>query len=327
LRKGAKELLLELEARRRAGDFTGKVAGSYPLSRHTTYKLGGAAEVYVQPESERDLAILREALLHFSGMNVTVLGRGSNVLIADAGINGVVIRLGEGFNYFNELSDRSGVKAGGVVALPMLARWAGERGYLGLEFGVGIPASVGGAVRMNAGGHGSEIKEVLASARVFDLDSGPKDIEVADLGLAYRTSKLSPLEIVIEATFSLGRGDPDEIRERMNEISRWRRDNQPGGIPSAGSVFKNPPGNSAGRLIDEAGCKGMRVGGAEVSSKHANFFVASEGAKSSDVVALMVMVRRRVFDRFGVLLEPEIRLVGDFGDIAAELWSTRPKLG
>jgi UDP-N-acetylmuramate dehydrogenase len=315
--EAAKSFYAELSARVKTGEFAGLVADSFPLAPLTTYKLGGSAEVYAEAESEDDLAILSKVWSKYPEVEVTILGRGSNILVSDTGVKGLVIRLGEGFHFIEETPQ--GVRAGGVVALPLLARWAAERGYTGLEFGVGIPASVGGAVRMNAGGHGSEIREVLESARIFDLESGPRDAAANDLGLAYRRSNLKESEIVVAASFRLSRGDPEVIKTTMADISRWRKDNQPGGKPSAGSVFKNPDGDSAGRLIDLAGCKGLRIGGAEVSRKHANFFVAGEGATASDVAHLMVEVRRRVFESAGVVLEPEVRLVGDFGAAGEEL--------
>ncbi len=307
----------ELQSLAASAGFGGRVALSYPLGPLTTYKLGGPAEAYVEVESERDLESLASLLAEHPDVQVTIVGRGSNILVSDKGVKGLVLRLGEGFHYIEEVA--GGVRAGGIVPLPVLARWVGERGYTGLEFGVGIPASVGGAVRMNAGGHGSEISEVLRSARIFDLTSGGREVAAQDLGLRYRGSDIGPQEIVVEATFDLKAGDPEKIKAAMAEISRWRREHQPGGIPSAGSVFKNPPGDAAGRLIEAAGCKGLRVGGAEVSRKHANFFVAEEGAAASDVAGLMVEVRRRVFEKFEVLLEPEVRLIGDFGELREEL--------
>lgn len=305
------------------GEFTGVVADSFPLAPLTSYKLGGAAEIYAEAESERDLQTISGLVAKYPGVPVTVLGRGSNLLISDGGVEGLVLRLGQGFHYIEEIPE--GVLAGGVVPLPVLARWAGERGLTGIEFGVGIPASVGGAIRMNAGGHGSEIREVLHSARIYDLYRGAGDVGAEDLGLGYRCSNIEPSEVVVAASFRLGRGDPEAVKARMAEISRWRREKQPGGKPSAGSVFKNPEGDSAGRLIEATGCKGLSVGGAEVSEKHANFFITTEGASASDVAVLMLEVRRRVFERWGVVLEPEVRLIGDFGPAGEELKAT-PRL-
>ncbi len=312
----------ELVALAEAGRFAGVVRQGFPLGPLTTYKLGGPAELYAEVESEKDLEAISGLVARYPDVPVTVLGRGSNVLVSDRGVPGLVLRLGQGFNFLEATEE--GVRAGGIVPLPVLARWAGERGWAGLEFGVGIPASVGGAVRMNAGGHGSEIRNVLTSVRIFALGQGPRECSVDELDLGYRRSNICDSTVVVEARFRLERDDPDAIRERMAEISRWRKENQPGGKPSAGSVFKNPEGDSAGRLIDAAGCKGMRVGGAQVSEKHANFFVTDETASASDVASLMALVRRKVFETFGVALEPEVRLVGDFGEAGEEL---RAELG
>ncbi len=307
----------KLVALAEGGRFRGVVRLRFPLGPLTTYKLGGPAELYAEAESEEDIEVLSELVARYPEVPVTVLGRGSNVLVSDQGVPGLVLRLGQGF-HFIEGTER-GVRAGGIVPLPVLARWAGERGWAGLEFGVGIPASVGGAIRMNAGGHGSEIRNVLASVRLFELGRGPRECSVEELDLGYRRSNIRDSTVVVEGSFRLERDDPDAIRERMAEISRWRKENQPGGKPSAGSVFKNPAGDSAGRLIEAAGCKGMRAGGAHVSEKHANFFVTDESATASDVASLMAQVRRKVFEDFGVVLEPEVRLLGDFGVAGEEL--------
>jgi UDP-N-acetylmuramate dehydrogenase len=179
-----------------------------------------------------------------------------------------------------------------------------------LEFFVGIPGSVGGAVRMNAGGHGADTDEVIVTARVVDLGDGTaREMRRSELGLGYRQSALSPLAVVVDAVFAGRSDDPSACNERVDEIVRWRREHQPGG-QNAGSVFTNPPGDAAGRLIDAAGCKGVRVGGAVVSEKHANFFVAEPGASAGDVYALVELVQQRVEASSGVHLEPELRCIG-----------------
>jgi UDP-N-acetylmuramate dehydrogenase len=197
-----------------------------------------------------------------------------------------------------------------------MARRAAAAGLAGLEFYVGIPGSVGGAVRMNAGGHGRTTAEVLRHARVVDLDAARvRSVGVDELGLGYRSSTLGPLDVVVEAAFAVRAADPGECDAALGEVVAWRRDHQPGGA-NAGSVFANPPGDSAGRIIDALGLKGFRVGGAVVSPKHANFFQAEPGATADDVYRLVAEVRRRVRDATGVELEPELRMVG-FGDDAA----------
>jgi UDP-N-acetylmuramate dehydrogenase len=202
------------------------------------------------------------------------------------------------------------VRAGGAVPLPVLARRTGTVGVAGLEFFVGIPGSVGGAVRMNAGGHGAQTADVIVGARVFDLgDARARDLSPAQLGLGYRHSAITARAVVVAATFSGHRDEPAAVAGRIDEIVRWRREHQPGG-QNAGSVFTNPEGDSAGRLIEIAGCKGTRVGGAVVSEKHANFFVAESGARAADVYELIELVRARVHASTGVTLEPELHLVG-----------------
>jgi UDP-N-acetylmuramate dehydrogenase len=217
------------------------------------------------------------------------------------------------------------VRAGGAVPLPVLARRTAAEGLAGLEFYVGIPGSVGGAVRMNAGGHGRETVEVLRRAWVLDLldagrgggDEGGEGVpqaasarDVADLALGYRRSNLRPSEVVTAAAFAVTPDDAAACEARVTEIVRWRREHQPGG-QNAGSVFRNPPGDSAGRLIDAAGLKGLRVGGAVVSEKHANFFQAEPGATARDVLDLVAEVQRRVAKTSGVELVPELHVVGD----------------
>ena len=203
--------------------------------------------------------------------------------------------------------------AGAAVALPALARRSVDAGLSGLEWAVGVPGSVGGAVRMNAGGHGADVARSLRNATVFDLNakSGERIVrkEASDLDLGYRTSSVHTAEVVIEASFTLREGDPVAGRDRIAEIVRWRRANQPGG-QNAGSVFQNPEGSSAGSLIEDAGLKGFRVGTASVSTKHANFIQADEGGSADDVARLIGMVRRRVLERFSVELRTEVKMIG-----------------
>ncbi len=202
------------------------------------------------------------------------------------------------------------VRAGGATALPVLARRTAAAGLTGLEWAVGVPGSVGGAVRMNAGGHGSDVAATLVEVRVVDLASGHDGVvAAADLHLGYRRSALPPTAVVVEATFALRPGDAAAAGAEVAEIVRWRREHQPGG-QNAGSVFTNPPGDAAGRLVDEAGCRGLRVATAAVSTKHANFIQADPGGSADDVAALILEVRRRVAAATGVSLHPELRMVG-----------------
>jgi UDP-N-acetylmuramate dehydrogenase len=292
-----------------APSLPGRVERDAPLAGLTTYRVGGAAAVLVRARREGDLARVAAALQQHP-QPLLVVGRGSNLLVADEGFPGLALVLeGE----FEEIAfeQEDTVVAGGAVALPVLARRAAATGRAGLEFFVGIPGTVGGAVRMNAGGHGHETVEVLRRARVVDLlgDGLAVDRPVEDLELGYRTSALGPHHLVTGATFTVTGDDPAACEARVAEIVRWRREHQPGGA-NAGSVFRNPPGDSAGHLIDATGLKGLRVGGAVVSEKHANFIQAGEGATAADVRALVDEVRRRVADATGVVLEPELHFVG-----------------
>ena len=281
-----------------------------PLGPLTTYRVGGPAALLVEARSEEDLLSVGRAVAA-SGVAVLVVGRGSNLLVADRGFPGLAVVVGEGLDEVVVDGASSRVTAGGAAFLPVVARRTAAAGLTGLEWAVGVPGSVGGAVRMNAGGHGSDVAASLVSARVVDLvgDAAPATRPAGDLELRYRHSNLAPSEVVVEATFALAPGDRSACESRIGEIVRWRREYQPGG-QNAGSVFTNPPGDSAGRLVDAAGLKGHRVGSATVSPKHANFIQADDGGRADDVMALIREVQRRVEEATGVHLEPELRLVG-----------------
>jgi UDP-N-acetylmuramate dehydrogenase len=281
-----------------------------PSAELTTYRCGGPFAVLARIEREAELADVAEVLATVPELPVIVVGRGSNLLVADEGFDGLALVLGTAFESIDVDPARAAVHAGGGAALPVLARRAAAAGVAGLEFYVGIPGSVGGAVRMNAGGHGSDTQAVIRTARVFDLAAAEvRDVERRALGLGYRRSALGPGTVVTAASFAGTPDDPAACGRRIDEIVRWRRAHQPGG-QNAGSVFTNPAGDAAGRLIDVSGCKGLRIGGAVVSEKHANFFVAEPGARATDVYALVREVQRRVLDATGVRLEPELLLVG-----------------
>ena len=278
-----------------------------PLGPLTTYRVGGAAALFVEAESIDALRAVARAR-HVSGLPVLVVGRGSNLLVADRGFPGIAVSLGQWCTTIE--IDGTHVRAGSAVSLPVLARRSAAAGLTGLEWAVGVPGSVGGGVRMNAGGHGGDIAQTLVGVRVFDLVSGEdKEVTAASLQLAFRRSALGDTDIVLDATFGLAPGDPVESEAVIDEIVRWRRENQPGG-QNAGSVFVNPLPDSAGRIIDSLGLRGLRVGTAFVSDKHANFIQADEGGSSDDVHALMVEMRRRVRDATGLALRSEIRLIG-----------------
>ncbi len=287
-----------------------------PLGALTTYRVGGRAALLVEARSESDLWSVREAVTA-SGLSVLVVGRGSNLLVADAGFPGLVVVVGEGLAAIDVDPGAARVRAWAAASLPVLARRTAAAGLRGLEWAVGVPGSVGGAVRMNAGGHGSDVSRSLSRFRFVDLAGGEDGEFGADrLGYRYRSSTVAPHHAVVWAEFGLEPGDRAASEAEIAEVVRWRREHQPGG-QNAGSVFTNPPGDSAGRLIDAAGLKGFRVGSAHVSSKHANFFQADDGGSADDVAALIREVQRRVEEDTGVRLEVELRLVG-FGDRGPE---------
>ncbi|MEA2023679.1 MAG: UDP-N-acetylmuramate dehydrogenase [Actinomycetota bacterium] len=296
------------------------VSAGVTLAPMTTYKLGGAADWFAEIEDEQHLV---DVLAAATGeVDVLVLGRGSNLLVADAGYRGLVIRLSGEF--LKIVVEPGGVvRSGGAASLPRVARAGAEAGRCGLEFYAGIPGTVGGAVKMNAGGHGSDTAACLLSARIIDRFTGDRsDRTAADLGFGYRHSNIEPGDIVVSARFSTEACEHDVAEARIREITRWRKEHQPGGTFNAGSVFKNPPDDAAGRLIDAVGLKGYRRGGVAVSEMHANFLVADEHATAQDVWDLVWAVRRRVGEATGVWLVPEIQFAGVFDRTGDEAMGT-----
>ncbi|MFO7549428.1 MAG: UDP-N-acetylmuramate dehydrogenase [Acidimicrobiia bacterium] len=288
----------------------GIVSEGIALDRLTTYRMGGPARWYAEPSDHADLCRIAAAL-SVEPVPVLVLGRGSNVVVSDAGFPGLVLHLGAGFAGLRMTDDA--VEGGGGLPLARLARGAAREGRLGLEFLVGIPGSVGGAVRQNAGCLGSEVSDWLVDAEIFDLSTGVADRRTpVALELGYRHSAVGPSEIVVSARFRFRPGPVDEGEARLLEVTRWRRTHQPGGTLNAGSVFKNPPGDAAGRIIDQLGLKGFALGRVAVSTKHANFFVAEHGATAAEVHRLVAAVHRQVLERTGIDLEPEVQFVGQF---------------
>ncbi len=315
------------DLRRLAGALGRRATLMKPLGPLTTYGVGGPAALYVEVEGPADLDEVRAAFRDAApDAAVFVLGRGSNLLVSDEGFGGIVLHLGPGFAGLELPStipapggghrDEVGVtvvRAGASLALPVLARRVAEAGWSGLSWAVGVPGSVGGAVRMNAGGHGSDMASVLVRYRWVDLLSGDGGTDdVGRLAFAYRSSSVVASQVVLEAELGVTPGSAEEERASVAAIVRWRRAHQPGGS-NAGSVFTNPEGDSAGRLIEVAGLKGFRLGSAHVSEKHANFIQADDDGRADDVHALMEHVRVVVAERCGVALRAEVRLLG-FGD-------------
>lgn len=282
------------------------------LARHTTLKIGGPAQIWARVGTESALAALvRQA--RDADLPLTVLGLGSNVLVPDEGLAGVVARLGGDLGAVRVEGTR--VEAGAAVPLAQLARRTAGSGLLGLEALSGFPSTVGGAVVMNAGCYGTEIADVLESCRVVTPEGEAREIPVADLAAAYRRTALQGSGcIVTGALFRLSAGDGPAALGRIEELNRKRWASLPSGLPNAGSIFKNPPGDHAGRLIEACGLKGRIAGRAQISAKHANVIVNLGGATAEDVLSLMTAVREAVSDDHGVLLEPEIVLAGSLGE-------------
>jgi len=300
------------------GLFNAKAKRNVDLSQYTTYKVGGTAALHMTVTSIDDLYLVSAVLAEVE-LPILVIGRGSNLLVSDTGFQGLALTIG-GLADYVDLPNRDEdpnvepiALFGGSVALPVASRQSVARGLTGFEWGVGVPGSVGGAVRMNAGGHGSDMASSLTSVRMFHLRKGLEaHVNAVDLGLRFRGSALDDHHVVLSATVDLEWSKSQEASEaELQEVVRWRRENQPGG-QNAGSVFVNPePGKvSAGEVIDELGMRGLRIGSAQVSEKHANFIQADENGSALDVVALMAEIRRRVRDERGYVLRSEIRLVG-----------------
>ncbi|HEY5097262.1 MAG TPA: UDP-N-acetylmuramate dehydrogenase [Acidimicrobiales bacterium] len=278
-----------------------------PLGALTTYRVGGAAALFEEVVDETRLGEVAQSTSQ-AGLPVLVVGRGSNLLVADRGFDGLALTLGSDFDTLSV--EGTTVRAGGALSLPVLARRTAAAGLRGLEWAVGVPGSVGGAVRMNAGGHGSDTAATLVAYRWVDLATGSVGESSADrLQAGYRHTALADTEVVVSGIFELEAGDPADGAAAIAEIVRWRRVHQPGG-PNAGSVFTNPPGDSAGRLIDACGLKGLRIGTAEVSPKHANFIQCDPGGSADDVLAVIERVRSLVGEATGISLRTEVRLVG-----------------
>ncbi len=284
------------------------VRSGFPLAPLTTFRIGGPAALYLEAQEDRDVLAAAHAV-EATGIPWAVIGKGSNILVADDGFPGLVIRLGKGFRWAAREGPR--LRAGGAMPLPAIAGVALTHSLAGLEFGVAIPASLGGAVRMNAGAHGHAMDEVVETIEVLGIPDGIRRVVArAEVGFRYRHSGLPTGSVVIAATLALRTGDPVQIRGLMDEARAWRRATQPLAEPNCGSVFKNPPGDHAARLIEGVGGKELAVGRARVSEKHANFIVAGPGTSARDVLGLMDELRSRVLDRFGVTLEPEVHTIG-----------------
>jgi UDP-N-acetylmuramate dehydrogenase len=289
-----------------------------PLARHTQFGIGGPADWLVTAVDAEALAeLLRRS--HECGLPVFLLGAGSNTLVLDGGIRGLVVRLGDQLRRWRAL-DATTVELGGGCMLPRAALDLARRGLAGMEFGIGVPGTCGASVRGNAGAFGTEIKDVMVDCDTLDVAGRPSTLSTADCGFAYRRSRFVDElagQVVAAARFRVHADDAAEVRERTDAITAQRKATQPWGTRSLGSVFKNPPGDHAGRLVEAAGLKGRRVGGAEISTKHANFILNVERASAADVLALADLAHDTVLERFGVDLEREIVCAGEPGPCSA----------
>lgn len=291
----------------------GTVSADEPLAPRTTMKVGGNARVLVSAESVEDLLAVSRLCAEFA-VDWLVIGRGSNMLIADTGWDGIALVLGRGFRGFEVVAANPPVwhaTVGAAEPMPVLANNLEAHGLGGLAFGVAIPGAVGGAVRMNAGAHGGQMADVLVWADVVRLNSQRTERwYAADLQMGYRHTDLPRDAVVTRARLALAEADADTLAQDMAEMRQWRRDNQPINEPSCGSVFRNPDGDSAGRLIETAHLKGHTVGGAQVSTKHANFITVSPGARAGDVHAVIQHVQHEVARLHGVHLMTEVVIEG-----------------
>lgn len=292
---------------KQCGAYVGENA---PMSKYTSFKTGGNARVLIIPESGKTLADLIK-LCKEQGVKPLVIGNGSNLLVTDKGINGVVIKIGSPMSSIELIGDDT-VRCGAGVQLKSLCMFALEHSLSGLEFAYGIPGTLGGAVYMNAGAYGGEMKDVLISCTHIDSDGNIGELSGEELSLGYRRSAYTDNEFtVVSAVLKLKKGNADEIKAAMDDKLFRRRDKQPLEFPSAGSTFKRPEGYFAGALIEQCGLKGYTVGGAQVSEKHAGFVINKGGATSEDILKLIEYIQKTVYEKCGVLLQTEVKIVGE----------------
>ncbi|KZZ82942.1 MULTISPECIES: UDP-N-acetylmuramate dehydrogenase [Bacillaceae] len=287
----------------------GKVLVNEPLSKHTTMKIGGPADCLVQPKDIESIeTIIRIVKKH--GVKWRAIGRGSNLLVADQGIEGVVIKLGDGLDHME--IDGDILTVGGGYSVIKLATIISKKGLSGLEFASGIPGSIGGAVYMNAGAHGSDMSKILVKARVLFEDGTMDWLTNEELNFSYRTSLLQKERpgICLEAVLKLEAGVKEDIVKVMQKNKDYRRDTQPWNFPCAGSIFRNPLPEYAGALVEKAGLKGYKLGGAQVSDMHGNFIVNAGGATAEDVLNLIAFIKKTIMEQYGTELETEVEIIG-----------------
>lgn len=292
----------------------GSILRNEPMAAHTTFRIGGPADYFVIPEDEAALG-RGIALCRASGMPYFITGNGSNLLVGDGGYRGVIFNICKTMDAiaFEEDSGRTRVTAGAGVMVSRLARMVSEKGFEGFEYATGIPGTLGGAVTMNAGAYGGEIRDAIVWAQVMDEDGRMFCLEKEALHLSYRHSVIMEQNyIVLKACFCFGKGDQQQINEKVARLAQSRREKQPLEYPSAGSTFKRPEGYFAGKLIQDCGLKGCRIGDAMVSEKHSGFVINAGHATAKEVLDLIRYIRQTVREKYGVTIEPEVRMLGDF---------------
>jgi UDP-N-acetylmuramate dehydrogenase len=287
----------------------GKIKKNEPLANHTTIKIGGPADLYIEPSSVNHLKMVMEVIRKHR-INWRAIGRGSNLLVSDKGIEGAVIKLGSGLDTLT--INGTEITVGGGYSLVSLSSLISKKGLTGLEFASGIPGSVGGAVYMNAGAHGSDISKILKRAHILFEDGSFEWLSNEEMEFTYRTSVLQIKRpgIVVEAVFELAAGDRDEIVSQMQKNKDYRKETQPWNFPCAGSIFRNPLPHYAGKLIEVAGLKGFSIGGAKISDMHGNFIVNAGNATAGDVLALIEHVKDTIYQLYEIKIETEVEIIG-----------------
>ncbi len=294
-------------------EIKGEILYNVPLAQYTSWRIGGPVDFLVFPEDVKDLKKVL-AWAHGDQIPYFVLGKGTNILVRDGGFRGMAIAIASKFAQLEVLQrgpEEILLQVGAGLSLEKLIDFCAQEGFTGLEFAAGIPGSVGGAMAMNAGAFGGEIRDVLHSVSIMDAQGNMRATPKDQLAFAYRSLKLPPGEIILSGLFSLRSGEAAQVKEKIREIIARRKEKQPYNFPSAGSVFRNPQAGPAGRLIEQVGLKGLQIGGAQVSEKHANFIINRGGARAKDVWQLIKVVQEKVWQKTGVLLELEIKIVGE----------------
>lgn len=302
----------QLKIRELYEDLTSVVRGNVlkdePLKNHTYFKIGGPASIFAEPEDTEDLkAVLK--LIKKHGVDCFIIGNGTNLLVSDEGYKGAIVKVGDKFNYIER--SKNIVTVGSGVLLSTLAKFLAREGLAGFEFASGIPGFIGGAIYMNAGAYGGEMKQVVKSVKCLDYDGNIHEFSNEEMEFTYRHTKITDSEfIVIEAELELKPGNKDDIMDIIKDLNERRTTKQPLNLPSAGSTFKRPINGYASKLIEDAGLKGLRYKGAMISDKHSGFIVNVDNACCEDVLGLMRIVISTVYDKFGIKLEPEVKIVG-----------------